>query len=70
MVMPKFIREQKSVHKFMTLKQEGERLHKTLNELETQFRNVRDKSERYFLMKKEYTNRLNINVAEVEAKKN
>ena len=54
----------------MTLEQEGEQLHKTLNELETQFRNVRDKSEQYFLMKKEYTNRININVAKFETKNN
>ena len=59
MVMPKFIRDQKMVHKFLTLEQEGERLHKQLDYMERMYKSVQDKAERYFLMKKEHENKLN-----------
>ena len=53
MIFSKFIREKKSVYKFLQLEQEGERLNKILNELETKYKN---KTYRYFKMN-EYLDR-------------
>ena len=39
-------------------KQEGEDLHQLLNALETRYKSVYNKSERYFLMLKEYENKM------------
>ena len=58
-VMPRFIREKKGMmHKILKLEQEGEHLHQLLNALETRYKSVYNKSERYFLMLKEYENKM------------
>ena len=58
-VMPRFIREKKGMmHKIFKLEQEGEHLHQLLNALETRYKSVYNKSERYFLMLKEYENKM------------
>ena len=56
MIFSKFIREKKSVYKFLQLEQEGERLNKILNELETKYKNIKNKAYRYFKMKEDLEN--------------
>ena len=47
------------VHKILCLEQQGEGLHAKMNKLETQFKSVNQKVERYFQMLCEYENKLN-----------
>ena len=57
-VMPRFIREKKGLMNAMfRLEQEGEHAHQILNSLETRFKSVFNKSERYFLILKEFENK-------------
>ena len=49
-----------TVHQMLTLEQEGERLHKLLNDRERQSRSIGNKAEKYFDVKKEYENSLYI----------
>ena len=59
LVMPTFIREYKGLmNVILKLEQEGEHLHQLMNSLETRYKAVYNKSERYFLMLKEYENKL------------
>ena len=55
-VAPMQIREQGSVYKMLKIEQAGEVLHKTLNGLELQFGNEKDKAKRYFQMLRELEN--------------
>ena len=52
-VAPKQIREQGAVYKMLKIEQQGEKLHMELNEKEKQFKNIRNKSQKYFLMLRE-----------------
>ena len=57
-VMPRFIREKKGfMNTVLRLEQEGEHLHQILNSLETRFKSVYNKAERYFLILKELENK-------------
>ena len=57
-VMPRFIREKNGLMNAMfRLEQEGEHAHQILNSLETRFKSVFNKSERYFLILKEFENK-------------
>ena len=59
LVLPKFIRERGSlVNKILRLEQEGEHLHAILNSLETKFKNIFNKEERYYVMLKKYENKI------------
>ena len=55
-VAPMQIREQGCVYKMLKIEQAGEVLHKTLNALDLQFGNEKDKSKRYFQMLRELEN--------------
>ena len=57
-VMPKHIREQKIYYKMLKVEQEGERVNKVLNEIETTLIHMKKKPLRYFLLLKTYENRL------------
>ena len=57
-VMPRFIREKKGfMNTVLRLEQEGEHLHQVLNSLETRFKSVYNKHERYFLILRELENK-------------
>ena len=57
-VMPRFIREKKGfMNTVLRLEQEGEHLHQILNSLETSFKSVYNKEERYCLILKELENK-------------
>ena len=57
-VMPRFVREKKGLMNAMfRLEQEGEHAHQILNSLETRFKSVFNKSERYYLILKEFENK-------------
>ena len=53
-VAPRQIRDQGCVYKMLKIEQAGEVLHKTLNGLDLQFGNEKDKSKRYFKMLRYY----------------
>ena len=55
-VAPMQIREQGCVYKMLKIEQAGEVLHKTLNGLDKQFGNDKDKCKRYFQMLRELEN--------------
>ena len=55
-VAPKQIREQGSVYRMMKIEQQGEKLHKKLNDLDRQFGNIKNKSKRFFYMLRELEN--------------
>ena len=57
-VLPKHIREQKIYYKMLKVEQEGERINKVLNEIETTLIHMKKKSLRYFILLKTYENRL------------
>ena len=61
MVMPKQIREQRIVNKCLRLEQNGERLNKILNDSERTYRNIYNRGERYFKIKKELEGKMLIN---------
>ena len=48
-IAPKQIREQGSVYKMMKIEQQGEKLHKKLNDLDRQFGNIKNKSKDSFI---------------------
>ena len=57
-VMPRFIREKKGfMNTVLRLEHEGEHLHQVLNSLETRFKSVYNKQERYFLILRELENK-------------
>ena len=57
-VMPRYSREKKVFMKtVLRLEQEGEHLHQVLNSLETRFKSVYNKQERYFLILRELENK-------------
>ena len=57
-VMPRFIREKKGfMNTVLRSEQEGEHLHQILNSLETSFKSVYNKEERYCLILKELENK-------------
>ena len=60
LVMPKFVREEEPgmINKILRLEQEGESIHAKMNRLEAKFRMILNKSQRYWLMLKEYENKL------------
>ena len=59
--MPIFIRkEKKNILKFLSAEEQGEGLHKLFNEYERQYGSIAFKPQRYFSMKKAYTNRINV----------
>ena len=61
MILPIFIRKEKNkVFKFLSAEEKGESLHKLFNEFERQYYTLPHKPTRYFLMKKEYINRINV----------
>ena len=55
-VAPKQIREQGAVYKMMKIEQQGEKIHKQLNDLDRQFGNIRNKAKRFFYMLRELEN--------------
>ena len=56
-VAPKQIREQGAVYKMMKIEQKGEQIHKQLNDLDSQFSNIKNKSKRFFYMLRELENK-------------
>ncbi len=56
-VAPMQIRQQWIVYKMLKIEQAGEVLHKKLNDLDTQFNNEKDLSQRYFKMLRELENK-------------
>ena len=60
LVMPKFVREEEPgmINKILRLEQEGEAIHAKMNRLEAKFRMILNKSQRYWLMLKEYENKM------------
>ena len=61
MILPIFIRREKTrIFNFLSAEERGESLHKLFNEFERQFCSIPYKPLRYFSMKKEYTNRINL----------
>lgn len=59
-VFPKYIREQNIVYQMLKLEQEGERIHKELNQLEQSLGNIRNKPFRYYHLLKKYYIKLNL----------
>ena len=57
-VLPKQIREQKMVHIMLKVEQEGERLNKVLNEIETKLVHITNKPARYFQMIRDLENKI------------
>ena len=55
-VAPRQIREQGCVYKMMKIEQQGEKLHKQLNDKDKQFANIKNKSQRFFYMLRELEN--------------
>ena len=55
-VAPRKIREQGAVYRMMKIEQQGKKIHKQLNDLDRQFGNIRNKSQRYFYMLRELEN--------------
>ena len=55
-VAPKQIREQGAVYKMMKIEQQGEKIHKQLNDLDRQFGNIKNKAKRFFYMLRELEN--------------
>ena len=61
MILPIFIRREKGrVFKFLSAEEKGESLHKLLNDFERHYCSTPHKPTRYFLMKKAYINRINV----------
>ena len=60
LVFPKFVRDEVPgmINKILRLEQEGESIHAKMNRLETKFNMILNKSKRYWLMLKEYENKL------------
>ena len=59
LVMPKFIRTKPLlVNAMFRLEQEGEHLHKLLNDIERNLRNILNREERYYKMIREYENKV------------
>ena len=54
--LQKQIREQGSVYKMMKIEQQGEKLHKKLNDVDRQFGNIKNKSKIFFYMLRELEN--------------
>ena len=55
-VAPKQIREQGAVYKMMKIEQQGEKIHKQLNDLDRQFGNIKNKAKSFFYMLRELEN--------------
>ena len=61
MILPIFIRrERQMLYHFLSAEERGESIHRLLNEFERQFSSVAFKPLKYFLMKKAYMNRVNL----------
>ena len=45
------------MYKMLKIEQQGEKLHMELNEIEKKFKNIRNKSEKYYLMLRELESR-------------
>ena len=52
--------KKEKVFKFLSAEEKGESLHKLFNEFERQYCSVPHKPTMYFVMKKEYINRINV----------
>ena len=48
-VAPKQIREQGAVYKMMKIEQQGEKIHKQLNDLDREFGYIKNKAKRFFI---------------------
>ena len=50
LTFPEIVRKKKSLFLYLKMEQEGERMHKRLNELDQKYLNVKNVGEKFFLM--------------------
>ena len=70
LILPLIIKEKGSnLYKYLKMEQEGERIHQRIKKLDQKYTNVRDKTERYYLIIRDLENENNTDLTDFQRKK-